>query len=61
MNDREENELAHEGTEMQFSAIKISHYPFRSVPLPEVYVNSKHPTRSHLKAKNFHLPGPAHE
>ena len=46
---REENELAHEGTEMQFSAIKISHYPFRSVPLPEVYVNTQQDPISKLK------------
>ena len=59
MNDKEENELAHEGTDLQFSAIKNFSLP---VPFrPATQSLCKHQTRPHLKAKNLHLPGPAHE
>ena len=59
MNDKEENELAHEGTESQFSAIKNFSLlvPFR----PATRGLCKHPTRSHPETKNYHLSGPAHE
>ena len=49
MNDKEENELAHEGLKANFQPSKISHYPFRSVPLPEVYVNTQQDPTMKLK------------